>query len=301
MPRRTPTPRTPAPKPRTSAQQTNDAALALRRAGRHDEAADLLRARLSLSPRLVGDDYLRLRVTLCVIERERGRVSEALKLHLKDARRADRCEDFCLRGKYHMGLARTYRIIGDAESHERAFIEYAAASYFYERAGERRLYADVENNLAFLVAQTGHFSEAREHLRRAIAACPDDARLRAIVADTSAQIARLEGDLRSALRDAASSLLYALDASAGDDPREVAVETLGEAIDAWRRAQREARLRDVLLSCDWRLREAATRLGYLSRQALANHLRRHFPQLDAERRAKGNSRVALSRTAKGVY
>src|SRR6266550_3678709 len=50
---------------------------------------------------------------------------------------------------------------------DRALIEYAAASFYFEQAGLSRYQGCVENNLGFLFGTIGKFAEAHEHLDRA--------------------------------------------------------------------------------------------------------------------------------------
>jgi tetratricopeptide (TPR) repeat protein len=50
---------------------------------------------------------------------------------------------------------------------DRALIEYAAASFHFERAGHGRYQGCVENNLGFLFSTISKFDQAHEHLDRA--------------------------------------------------------------------------------------------------------------------------------------
>jgi tetratricopeptide (TPR) repeat protein len=63
------------------------------------------------------------------------------------------------------------RKLGSADCREeyldRALIEYAAASFYFEQAGLARYEGFVESNLGFLFCVIGKFSEAHEHLDRA--------------------------------------------------------------------------------------------------------------------------------------
>src|SRR5436305_1181044 len=66
----------------------------------------------------------------------------------------EKIDNHALKGKFHVGLPRTLRALVTVEQREdyidRALIEYAAASYHFERAGHERYRANVENNLGFL-------------------------------------------------------------------------------------------------------------------------------------------------------
>jgi tetratricopeptide (TPR) repeat protein len=63
------------------------------------------------------------------------------------------------------------RSLGTSENREdyidNALVEYAAASYHFERAGHRRFQARVENNVGYLYATLHRFEDAHEHLTRA--------------------------------------------------------------------------------------------------------------------------------------
>ncbi|HYX72900.1 MAG TPA: helix-turn-helix domain-containing protein, partial [Nitrososphaera sp.] len=76
-----------------------------------------------------------------------------------------------LKGSYHNNLATLWENMGKAEKREdytdRAFVEYAAASYYFEQAEHKCYRANVENNLGFLYFRAGKFKEAHEHLERA--------------------------------------------------------------------------------------------------------------------------------------
>src|SRR3712207_7429442 len=50
--------------------------------------------------------------------------------------------------------------------HDRALVEYAAASFHLEQAGHARYQAHVENNLGFFFHMLGRHEEAHEHLDR---------------------------------------------------------------------------------------------------------------------------------------
>jgi transcriptional regulator with GAF, ATPase, and Fis domain len=88
----------------------------------------------------------------------------------------DRCGIPYLRGCYHSELASTLQLLGaggapeefkDRALVDRALIEYAAASAFFEEAGSERNLASTENNLAHLFVLIGEFASARGHLTRA--------------------------------------------------------------------------------------------------------------------------------------
>lgn len=72
---------------------------------------------------------------------------------------------------FNNSFAIVLKNLGATENREdyidRALIEYAAASYHFERAGHIRHQACVENNLAMLFWKAEKFNDAHEHLDRA--------------------------------------------------------------------------------------------------------------------------------------
>src|SRR6185436_5252274 len=85
---------------------------------------------------------------------------------------------------------------------DRALIQYAAASFHFEQAGNTRYQASVENNLGFLFFNVGRFSDAHEHLDRArkLFRELDDVGTVAQVDETRARTLMAEGNLREAER-----------------------------------------------------------------------------------------------------
>ena len=83
---------------------------------------------------------------------------------------------------------------------DQAFIEYAAASYYFEQAGLARYEGFVENNLGYLFCVTGNFAKAHEHLDRAQAlftSLKDRVHL-AQVDETRARVLLAEGQVTKA-------------------------------------------------------------------------------------------------------
>jgi tetratricopeptide (TPR) repeat protein len=76
-----------------------------------------------------------------------------------------------LKGKFHYGFGMLLRKLGTADRRDayvdQAFIEYAAASFYFEQAGLARYEGFVESNLGFLFCVIGKFAKAHEHLDRA--------------------------------------------------------------------------------------------------------------------------------------
>ena len=73
-----------------------------------------------------------------------------------------------LRGSYHTNpgdrLVNLAESCSNSDYIDRALIEYAAASYHFERARHLPYLANVETNLGFLYFKISRFDEAKEHL-----------------------------------------------------------------------------------------------------------------------------------------
>jgi CheY-like chemotaxis protein len=159
-------------------QDTNKVAEALidlgycyRREGALDEARVMLKDALA---RLVdGESELRAVALLrsAAVEKEATRYSDALRIHNENAPLVEASDNHALKGKYHNELGAVLMLIAEVEHREdyrdRAFVEYAAASFHFEQAGHIRYQACVENNLGFLFFTASKFIEAHEHLTRA--------------------------------------------------------------------------------------------------------------------------------------
>lgn len=148
-----------------------------------------------------------------IVEMDAGRQSYALRICIEAAPLFEKLNNDAVRGKFHNVFANLLVNVGRLESPEdyidRALIEYAAASFHFERAGQRRHQACVENNLGFLFCTIKDFAKAHEHLDRAQAlftgmrdsvhtAQVDDTRARALLAE--GRVAEAERLVRSAVR-----------------------------------------------------------------------------------------------------
>lgn len=148
-----------------------------------------------------------------IFERAAKRLNDALQLFLKAAPVFEKCGDHVLKGKFHNEYASVVNLLSAAELREdyidRALIEYTAASFHFEQAGHARYQAGVENNLGYLFATVGKFTEAHEHLDRAQAlfttledsvhlAQVDDTRARVLLAE--GRVAEAEKLVRAAVR-----------------------------------------------------------------------------------------------------
>jgi tetratricopeptide (TPR) repeat protein len=152
------------------AEAQNELAVCYWRTGEYSEARDLLTEALS---RLPVDDELKARalIRLGLVEWFALRYSESLRILMDAGPLLEKIENPTVKGSYHDTLAGILEDTGKAERQEeyidRAFVEYAAASYHFERAKHKRYRANVENNLGFLYFKAGKYKEAHEHLDRA--------------------------------------------------------------------------------------------------------------------------------------
>jgi tetratricopeptide (TPR) repeat protein len=87
-------------------------------------------------------------------------------------------------------------------------VEFTAAGFHFEQAGHKRFQARVENNVGFLFAGIGRFSEAHKHLGRAhdLLVSVGDKGGVANSDDTRAQVFLMEGNNAEAERVAASAV-----------------------------------------------------------------------------------------------
>jgi tetratricopeptide (TPR) repeat protein len=133
-------------------------------------------------------------------------IHKAFRILTKYASLFLRLNNDTLRGSYHTKLGD--RLVNVAESRSNndyidcALIEYAGASYHFERAGHQPYLANVETNLGYLYFKINRFDEAKEHLDRArrIHVRVKDQRRAAHVDETRAQILLAQGRVTEAER-----------------------------------------------------------------------------------------------------
>ncbi len=153
------------------AEAQTDLAVCYWREGAFDEARVMLRQALS---RLAETDSEQRAITLlrsAIVEKTASRYNDALRIYTEVAPLFEESNNHALSGRCHNGFANVLENLGRAEHRQdyidRALIEYAAASFHFEQAGNTRYLACVENNLGFLFSTVGKFREANEHLDRA--------------------------------------------------------------------------------------------------------------------------------------
>ena len=156
---------------REAAEARGDLALCYWREGSYDEA----RIHLENALGLLGDDDSDLKAVLLIragiVEVWDQRPNEAMHFFNEVAPFLDRSEDHALKGTFHNGYGLVFRRLAAPENREdyldRALMEYTAASFHFELAGNIRFLSRVENNLGYLFFTIGKYDEAHKHLDRA--------------------------------------------------------------------------------------------------------------------------------------
>ena len=152
------------------AEAQTELALCYLRTGEYDNAADCLKLALAQLP---TESELKAKAILrsAIVKRHSSPLNEALAFLIDHATLFEKINNQMLKGCYHQTLGDVLKDLWESERPgdylDRAFVEYAAASYHLEQAEHRRYLANVENNLGFLYLKTNYCKEAHEHLDRA--------------------------------------------------------------------------------------------------------------------------------------
>ena len=152
------------------AETQTELALCYWRTGEISEARDFLKEALS---RLTMNNELKAKaiIRLAIVERGAVHHDKALRVLTSNASLFDRIQSHTLKGSYHDTLGNTLEDLSVSKKRQdyvdRALIEYAAASYHFEKAGHRSYLASVENNLGVLFFKIDRCVDAHEHLDRA--------------------------------------------------------------------------------------------------------------------------------------
>ena len=188
------------------AEARGDLALCYWREGSYDEA----RIQLSSALGSLGNEDSDLKAVLMIrtgmVEIAAQRLSEAFRIFNESVPILEQSSDHALKGTFHNLFAVLFRRLVTEENHneyvDRALIEYAAASFHFEQAGNQRYLARVENNLGYLYFTIGRYTDAHEHLDRARYLFIElkDVGTAAQVDDTRAQTLLAEGRLIEAER-----------------------------------------------------------------------------------------------------
>lgn len=183
-----------------------DLAICYWREGGLDEARVTLRLVFDALGELKSEQRLRALLNSAIVEKAATRDHEALQIYREAAPQFEVCVNQALRGKFHNAHATLLKSLGLSEKREEyidtALVEFAAASFHFEQVGFHRFQASVENNVGFLYASLGRFSEAREHVNRArrLFVNLTDHGGAAYTDDTLAQVYLLEGKSSDAER-----------------------------------------------------------------------------------------------------
>jgi tetratricopeptide (TPR) repeat protein len=235
-----------------------DLAICYWREGGYDEARVTLHQILQSLGDQPSEQRLRALLNCGLVERSSLRYHDALRIHRESASLFNESSNHALRGKFHNEFATVLKDLGLAERREeyidQSLVEYAAASFHAEQAGNRRFLGLVKNNVGFLFVSIHRFGEAHEQLDQArslfeglkdrgMVAQVDDTRARAFIdqglyAEAEAVAARSvrvleEGDELSLLAEALTTHGRAL-AKLGN--AQLAHAKFSEALDTAQRA-----------------------------------------------------------------
>ena len=198
---------------REAAEAYGELALCYWREGSYDEARIHLANALT---HLEGEDSDLKAVLLIragIVEVWAQRLNEAMHFYNEAAPLLDRSEDHALKGTFHNEYGSVFNRLAAPEHREdyldRALMEYTAASFHFELAGNVRYLARVENNLGYLFFTIGKYDDAHKHLDRArhlffaqndvgAVAQVDDTRARTLLAE--GRVAEAERVARNAVR-----------------------------------------------------------------------------------------------------
>src|ERR1700682_656762 len=141
------------------------------REGSLDEARVTLREVISNLAEPLSEQRVRALANLALVERTAKRYKDALEIQLEAAPLFEHSNNHYLKGNFHNEFGLVLKNLAKSESRrdyiDRAFIEFTAASYHWERSGNADYVALVENNLGSLLLTTGKLVEAHQHLNRA--------------------------------------------------------------------------------------------------------------------------------------
>ena len=139
---------------REAAEAYGDLAVCYWREGSYDEARIALVDALDYLGEKDSDLRALLLIRAGIIEERTQQLHEAMRLYNEAAPLLDRSEDHALKGTFHNEYGLVFRQLAAPENREdyldRALMEYTAASFHFELAGNTRFLARVENNLGYL-------------------------------------------------------------------------------------------------------------------------------------------------------
>jgi transcriptional regulator with GAF, ATPase, and Fis domain len=154
-----------------AAEALTDLAYCYWREGSFDEARVVLRDALSRFGDSQSEQRAVALLRVTVIENSANRFNDSLRALTEAAPLIELSSNYTLKGRFHVQLGTALKNIAVSENREdytdRALVEYAAASFYFEQAGHKRYWARVENNLGFLLLKLRRLDEAHEHLDHA--------------------------------------------------------------------------------------------------------------------------------------
>ena len=216
------------------AEAQTELALCYWRTGEINEARDVLEVALS---RLTVDNDVKAKAVLrlAIVELEATERHKALSILTDYMTLFQKLNNQTLKGSYYSTLANVLERLWETERKteylDRALVDYAAASYYFEKAEHRCYLASVENNLGLLYFTINRCNEAHEHLdhaRRVFASLKDTGSI-AQVDDTRASVFLKQGRIIEAER-AARSAVRTLERSGRHDTLAEALVTHGRAL-----------------------------------------------------------------------
>jgi CheY-like chemotaxis protein len=177
------------------------------RQGAFNDARSMLREALDrLPPNDESEVKAIAMLRLAIVEGSVKRYNDALRIDIEAAPLFEKSTNPAHKGKFYNQFGFVLKNLGAAEKRDdyidRALIEFAAASFYFEEAGHGRYQACVENNLGMLFGTARKFPEAHEHLDRAQALFTSmkDSVHTAQVDDTRAKVLLAEGRVTEAER-----------------------------------------------------------------------------------------------------
>ena len=153
-------------------------------------------------------------IRMAVVEHYAGRLHDAIQL-LNQAWSRVNAQRPWIKGRFHLEYATTLRDLGVAEENEKHYCKslehYTQALQEFDRLGNQRYSAIVENNLGYLLLTLRRFDEAQTHLKRAndLFAQFGDQVKRAQVDETVTQLYIAQGEYQraqSAIKSAVNTL-----------------------------------------------------------------------------------------------
>jgi tetratricopeptide (TPR) repeat protein len=190
-----------------------DLAICYLREGAFDEARITLDEALYQLGNLESEQRLRVLLNRAIVEKVSHCDEDALKTHREAAPLFEASNNNALKGKFHNEYASILKNLGFAQKRDdyidQALVEYSAARFYAEQAGNSRFLALVENNVGLLFMRLARVSDAQVHLDRArtlftilkdkgSAAVVDDTRARALI--DQGQFAEAEKLARGSVR-----------------------------------------------------------------------------------------------------